>query len=86
MPGGPARSSVRRQEPADEQPAQLKAALNNFLTTDVIRLKGGKTETVVRSEKGIRTAKALIQAIDDAQMGQYKEYKNYPGSRNADDP
>ncbi|WP_371602936.1 Hint domain-containing protein [Streptomyces sp. NBC_01220] len=59
--------------------AQLKAALNNFLTKDVIRLKGGKKETVVRSEKDIKTAKALIQAIDDAQLGKYKGYKNYPG-------
>ncbi|HWU12360.1 MAG TPA: Hint domain-containing protein [Streptomyces sp.] len=59
--------------------AQLRASLQNFLTKDEIRLKGGKKEQVIRSPKDIKIAKILIQAIDDAQLGKYKGHKNYPG-------
>ncbi|MFI2778447.1 polymorphic toxin-type HINT domain-containing protein [Streptomyces sp. ALB3] len=59
--------------------AQLRASLQNFLTKDEIRLKGGKKEQVIRSPKDIKIAKILIQAIDDAQLGRYKGHKNYPG-------
>ncbi|MES4906955.1 MULTISPECIES: Hint domain-containing protein [unclassified Streptomyces] len=59
--------------------AQLRASLNNFLTKDVYKPKGGKKETVVRSARDIRVAKSLIQAIDDAHEGKYKGAAGYEG-------
>ncbi|MFK8907391.1 LamG-like jellyroll fold domain-containing protein [Streptomyces sp. YS-3] len=59
--------------------AQYRSALNNFLTKDVIKPKGGKKETVVRTPRDIQVAKSLINAIDDAHQGQYEGAHNYPG-------
>ncbi|MDX3231506.1 Hint domain-containing protein [Streptomyces sp. ME19-01-6] len=58
---------------------QLRASLNNFLTKDEYKPKGGKKETVVRSARDIRVAKSLIQAIDDAHKGKYKGAAGYEG-------
>lgn len=62
-----------------EKAKQMRAALNNFLTKDEKRLKGGKKVPVVRTEKDIQIARTLMQAIDDAVAGTYKGSKNYPG-------
>ncbi|MFK4268497.1 Hint domain-containing protein [Streptomyces milbemycinicus] len=59
--------------------AQLRASLNNFLTKDEYKPKGGKKETVVRSARDIRVAKSLIKAIDDAHEGKYKGAAGYEG-------
>ena len=58
---------------------QMRNALNNFLTKDEKRVKGGKKVPVVRSARDVQVAKALMQAIDDGLAGKYKGYKNYPG-------
>lgn len=58
---------------------QLRGSLSNFLTKDVIRLKGGKKETVVRTARDIEVANSLIEAIDDAHAGRYTGLGNYTG-------
>ncbi|MGJ7418530.1 hypothetical protein AB9128_22065 [Streptomyces cinereoruber] len=59
--------------------AQLRSSLNNFLSKDVIRLKGGKKETAVRTARDIQVANSLITAIDDAHAGRYSGLGDYPG-------
>lgn len=58
---------------------QLRSALNKFLTNDVVRLKGGKKEAVVRTARDIEVANGLISAIDDAHAGNYSGLGNYAG-------
>ncbi|MET7621911.1 polymorphic toxin-type HINT domain-containing protein [Streptomyces sp. NPDC005408] len=58
---------------------QLRSSLNNFLTKDVIRLKGGKKEAVVRTARDIQVANSLISAIDDAHAGKYSGLGGYAG-------
>ncbi|MFJ7775356.1 hypothetical protein [Streptomyces yangpuensis] len=50
-----------------------------FLTKDVVKLKGGKKETVVRTARDIEVANSLIAAIDDALAGKYTGLGNYAG-------
>ncbi|WP_162929075.1 polymorphic toxin-type HINT domain-containing protein [Streptomyces sp. YIM 130001] len=59
--------------------AEYRRGLNNFLTQDTKRVKGGKKIPVVRSEKDIEVAKTLIKAIDDAHAGRYGGHKKYRG-------
>ncbi|WP_405947719.1 HINT domain-containing protein [Streptomyces prunicolor] len=58
---------------------QMRSALNKFLTNDVVRLKGGKKEAVVRTARDIEVANGLISAIDDAHAGKYSGLGNYAG-------
>jgi hypothetical protein len=58
---------------------QLQSSLKNFLTKDVIRLKGGKKEAVVRTARDIEVANSLIAAIDDAHAGKYTSLGSYAG-------
>ncbi|MFC8715842.1 DUF6531 domain-containing protein [Kitasatospora sp. NPDC057198] len=58
---------------------QYRAALNNFLTKDVVKEKGGKKVPVVRTPRDIQVANSLMKAIDDAHAGKYTGLHNYPG-------
>ncbi|MGW4937061.1 polymorphic toxin-type HINT domain-containing protein [Streptomyces sp. NPDC004166] len=62
-----------------ESTAQLRSSLSNFLTKDVIRLKSGKKEAVVRTARDIEVANSLIEAIDDAHAGRYTGLGKYAG-------
>jgi hypothetical protein len=59
--------------------SQYRNALRNFLTRDTVRIKGGKNIPILRTATDIEVANSLIDAIGDAQAGNYNGAENYPG-------
>ncbi|BCY05749.1 hypothetical protein L3i22_008370 [Actinoplanes sp. L3-i22] len=59
---------------------QLRSAFNKWVTLDGMRKPGrGYVSFLPKSERDLQVATSILNAMDDALLGQYKGFQSYPG-------